>query len=93
MTTLRDKFIKIGDGDSKGDDGDSVMNQGKLIVDATCTPADITYPMDLGLLNDARELTEKVIDVLHEHDERDQKKPRTYREKARRDYLATASTR
>jgi hypothetical protein len=24
-------------------------NRGKLIVDATCTPADISYPTDLGL--------------------------------------------
>ena len=26
-------------------------NRGKLIIDATCAPADITYPTDLGLLN------------------------------------------
>jgi IS5 family transposase len=26
-------------------------NQGKLIIDATCAPADISYPTDLGLLN------------------------------------------
>ena len=30
---------------------------GKLLIDATCTPADITYPTDLGLLNEAREKT------------------------------------
>ncbi len=40
-------------------------NQGKLILDATCAPADIKYPTDLGLLNQAREHTEKIIDVLH----------------------------
>jgi hypothetical protein len=40
-------------------------NQGKLILDATCTPADIKYPTDLGLLNQAREHTEKIIDALH----------------------------
>jgi len=28
-------------------------NQGKLILDATCAPADIKYPTDLGLLNQA----------------------------------------
>ena len=26
-------------------------NQGKLIIDATCAPADISYPTDLNLLN------------------------------------------
>jgi len=26
-------------------------NNGKLIMDATCTPADITYPTDMKLLN------------------------------------------
>ncbi len=40
-------------------------NQGKLILDATCAPADIKYPTDLGLLNQARENTEKIIDALH----------------------------
>ena len=39
-------------------------NQGKLILDATCAPADIKYPTDLGLLNQAREHTEKIIDAL-----------------------------
>jgi hypothetical protein len=28
-------------------------NRGKLIIDATCAPADISYPTDLGLLNGA----------------------------------------
>ena len=32
-------------------------NKGQLILDATCAPADIRYPTDLGLLNDAREKT------------------------------------
>lgn len=33
----------------------SSSHQVKLLIDATCAPADITYPTDLGLLNDARE--------------------------------------
>jgi len=65
-------------------------NEGKLIVDATCTPADITYPTDLNLLNEAREKTEEMIDVMHEPFVGKRKKPRTYRQKARRDYLAVA---
>lgn len=41
-------------------------NRGKLILDATCTGADITYPTDLKLLNEAREKTEEIIDRMHE---------------------------
>lgn len=63
---------------------------GKLIIDATCTPADITYPTDLKLLNDAREKTERIIDDLHAAMPGKVKKPRTYRKKARRDFLNVA---
>jgi hypothetical protein len=41
-------------------------NEGKLLLDATCTPADIKYPTDIGILNDAREKTEKIIDKRYE---------------------------
>src|SRR5690625_1753321 len=34
--------------------GQSSLNQGKLLLDATCAPSDITYPTDVGLLNEAR---------------------------------------
>jgi len=40
-------------------------NEGKLLLDATCTPADIKYPTDVGILNKAREKTEKIIDKLY----------------------------
>ena len=63
---------------------------GKLIIDATCTPADITYPTDLKLLNDAREKTERIIDELHATMPGKVKKPRTYRKNARRDFLDVA---
>ena len=65
-------------------------NQGKLLVDATCTPADITYPTDLKLLNEAREKTESYIDKLHAPFVGENKKPRTYRQKARKQYLSVA---
>jgi hypothetical protein len=39
-------------------------NWGTLSFDASCTPADITYPTDLKLLNEARQSTERVIDDL-----------------------------
>ena len=65
-------------------------NKGKLLVDATCAPADITYPTDLKLLNRAREKTEEIIDVLHKKRKSGAKKPRTYRKKARKQYLSVA---
>jgi hypothetical protein len=41
-------------------------NQGKLILDATCAPADLKYPRDLDLLNQARKGTEKILDCLYQ---------------------------
>ena len=57
-------------------------NQGKLLLDATCAPSDITYPTDIGLLNEAREKLERIIDTLHSPLIGKQRKPRTYRWKA-----------
>lgn len=69
-------------------------NQGKLLLDATCASADITYPTDIGILDRTRMQTEKILDILHESiKDRCPKKPRTYRKKARKDYLAIAKQR
>ena len=68
-------------------------NSGKLIVDATCTPADIPYPTDLKLLNEVREKTEEIIDRLHEPHIGRRNKPRTYRQQARKSYLSLAKQR
>ncbi len=69
-------------------------NQGKLILDATCAPADISYPTDLKLLNQARVHTERIIDVLYSQlKEKIQQKPRTYRRIARKNYLEVARKR
>ncbi len=76
--------------DENGAEATEPENQGKLLVDATCTPADIRYPTDLSLLNEAREKTEKIIDRLHKERPKGSKKPRTYRQKARKEYLAVA---
>ena len=76
--------------DESSDDDDKPSSNGKLIVDATCTPADITYPTDLNLLNEAREKTEEMIDTMHAPFIGEKRKPRTYRQKARKDYLAVA---
>lgn len=69
-------------------DADSSSNKGKLIVDATCTPADISYPTDLNILNEAREKTEEIIDAMHKPFIGIETKPRTYRQKARKSYLS-----
>lgn len=69
---------------------DRIDERGELLLDATCAPADIAYPTDLSLLNQAREKLERIIDVLHEPERGKSRKPRTYRERARRAYLAVA---
>jgi len=63
-------------------------NNGKLIIDATCTPADVTYPTDMKLLNHTRETLERIIDRLHKPLKGEVKKPRTYRQTARKDFIA-----
>ena len=72
----------------------SRKNRGKLILDATVAPADISYPTDLGLLNQARKQTEKIIDILYNGLKgKLKKKPRTYRNQARKSYLQVAKKR
>jgi len=66
--------------------------QGKLILDATVAPQAIRYPTDLSLLNEAREFSEQIIDTLYPKTAL-KKKPRTYREKARKAYLAIVKQR
>ena len=68
-------------------------NKGRLIIDATCAPADIRYPTDLSLLNEAREKLECMIDDLYEPLKGRMSKPRTYRRNARKDYLSEAKVR
>ena len=72
------------DDDSDGQPGTG-GNNGTMIVVATCAPSNIRYSQDVSLLNEARENAEKLLDVLH--DPADGKKPRTYRKRARKDYL------
>jgi transposase, IS5 family len=76
--------------ETSSNDDQSAPPQGKLLMDATCTPADITYPTDLKLLNEAREKTEEIIDTMHAPFIGKRKKPRTYRQRARQDFLAVA---
>lgn len=66
--------------------------QGRLILDATVADQSIRYPTDVSLLNEAREFTEQIIDALYAASPL-KKKPRTYREKARKEYLSVAKKR
>lgn len=69
-------------------------NRGKLLIDATVAPADIQYPTDVALLNQARKITELVIDVLYKSLKgKLTQKPRTHRKLARKEYLKFAKKR
>ena len=79
------KEVEDKDDDNSDDGSGTGGNSGTMIVDATCAPSNIRYPQDVSLLNEARENAEKLLDVLH--DPAEGKKPRTYRKRARKDYL------
>jgi transposase, IS5 family len=90
-----DDYGNQGGGDARPADQEigsktTQPNQRSLLIDATCVPAD-NHPTDLSLLNEARELTETLIDAMHSqvrgafgH------KPRTHRKLARQQFLAVA---
>lgn len=64
--------------------------QGKLIIDATVAPQNITYPTDLKLLCAARKKSEQLVDLLYDADLHGPVKPRTYRNIAQKLFLNTA---
>jgi hypothetical protein len=99
----KDETVGNDSGDQKGDDhiriapveqaeglpeDPPVTHKGKVIIDATACPQDIAYPTDLDLLSDARQKSEELIDLLYDKFLHGQK-PRTYRQNARREYLAS----
>ena len=84
------------DGDNSGSNdtdntSDPSVNSGTLILDATCAPQNIKYPQDIELLNEVREKLEDMLCRIS--DEYGFYRPRMYREKARKDYLALAKCR
>jgi len=66
-------------------------------VDASVAEQRIRYPSDVSLLNEARESGESMIDAvwdqLKAHNAAPERKPRSYRQRARRDYLAYSKQR
>ncbi len=81
-----------------GDDSDSdstpphkkVTQTDTMVIDATCTPGDISFPTDLSTLNAGREKLEEMIDALWSISDKEGDKPRTHRHKARKVYLNAA---
>jgi len=71
---------------------DVASHKGKIILDATVVEQAIRYPTDLSLLNEAREISEQIIDALYPKTDI-KKKPRSYRQKARKAYLAIVKCR
>lgn len=63
-------------------------NKGKLVLDATCAPADIRYPTDLSLLDESRENAERISDMLLNPSPAQKRKNQHERKKARRAFLS-----
>ncbi len=78
------------DDTTKDDTSKNDVGGGTLVIDATCTPADVRFPTDISLLNEARENSEHIIDTLWDIGEKKGIKPRTYRNNARQDFLLAA---
>lgn len=77
--------------DSDKTEGATSGNQGTLIVDATCALANIRYPQDISLLNEAREKLEAIIYRFCKAYALPV--PRRYARKTRKDYLVYAKCR
>ena len=79
------------DGSSTPENEGERENKGTLMIDATCAPANIRYPQDVSLLNEAREKLENILYRFHKA--YGLPLPRRYKRKARKDYLAFAKSR
>lgn len=75
--------------DSQNDE-EKTTNSGTLIIDATCAPSNIRYPLDYSLLNEARIKLENMIDRFCA--DYSFKKPRMRRKEARKNYLSLAKS-
>ena len=86
-----------GKGGPEKDPGSAVRGEieilkGRVILDATVPEQAIKYPTDLDLLNESREIAEQIIDIL-QSEIGGAEKPRTYRQVARKKYLAVVKRR
>lgn len=87
-TDEADSTEKVGCSDVKTSPN---SNRGTIILDATCCPADIQYPTDVRLVHEARLKSEAIIDHLQTGYAGE--KPRTYRERANKEYKRYARNR
>jgi len=70
---------------------EGITHKGELKIDATVADQQIRYPNDLSLVNEARQKTEHIIDMLYEMlRDKLSVKPRTYRRIANEKYLKEA---
>ena len=83
-------LAKLSKDEKQVESTDTDENVGTHILDATCAPANIRYPQDYSLLNEARTKLEKMIDFFCK--KYCLSKPRTYRRIARKDYLNLAKS-
>jgi transposase, IS5 family len=81
-----------GEGGNEVEAAGKTPNKGTLKVDATVAPQHVGYPTDTRLLAEARQYSEELIDKLYQG-RLWKKKPRTYRRKARKEYLAFSKKR
>lgn len=72
------------------DDDDDRPNEGTVIMDATCASANIAFPQDINLCNEAREKTDTMVEAMHERGNGE--KPRLDKRKARKGYLKVAKS-
>jgi len=93
---IQDKAAPTGDESTDKQNAHKVeeapTHQGKLILDATVVEQAIRFPTDLSLLNESREISEQIIDVLYPLSGV-KAKPRTYRQMAHKDYLGIVKQR
>ncbi len=89
-----DELIKITNAKDIKQEGEEMPNKGKLKLDATVADQYISYPNDLGLVNEARIKLDTIIDILYEPLRTELVvKPRTYRLTAQKRYLIEAKKR
>jgi len=67
-----------------------ITHEGRMIIDASVAPQNITYPTDLKLIDAARKKSEELIDRLYDKDVHGNQKARTYREIAKKKFINLA---
>ena len=85
MTVILEASVPKAEKEKDDPDDDDPPKIGTLVLDATCCPADIAYPQDVDLLNQAREKLEQTVDEICKST--GEQRPRMYRRRARRDFL------